>query len=137
MIEGVSDRGRAERRQKETGFDWIYGERAQLSEQNLKEGLINSHVSRTPLSNMIGHGHMSLGPLSNLKTITQASRLPENHKKYEILHENIELWGVSHKNLATVEMLNRYFGPHCQFERTSPVLCICPYFGVSYVCFRI
>jgi hypothetical protein len=59
---------------------------------------------------------MSLGLSSNLKTITQASRLPENHKKDEILHENIEFWGVSRKNLATVEISNRYFGSHCPFE---------------------
>ncbi|KAJ7350028.1 hypothetical protein DFH08DRAFT_807350 [Mycena albidolilacea] len=36
-MEGVSPRGRAERRQNKIGSDWIYGERAQPSEQNLKE----------------------------------------------------------------------------------------------------
>jgi hypothetical protein len=34
-MKGVSARGRAERRQKKTGSDWIYGERAQPSEQSI------------------------------------------------------------------------------------------------------
>jgi hypothetical protein len=84
----------------------------------------DSHGSRTPLSiTNFGRGHASFGPLSNLEAVTQAWKLPENCKKDEIFHENVEILGVSRENSAAVE--HRYLvmrhTPYW-FERNSPVM---------------
>jgi hypothetical protein len=69
------------------------------------------HASCPPLSvSKIDRGHASRRPLSNLQTVTQASKMPENHKKGKNRSKCWFFLVVSCQNSTVVEISN-WFNP--------------------------
>jgi hypothetical protein len=85
---------------------------------------IGSHASRTPLSiTNFGPCHAPLGPLSNLQAIT-GPQTAQKVQKRQIFGSNVEIFEVSRKDSAAVEMsIGKRVTRHtpCRFERKSTV----------------